>query len=119
MKIDFNCKEEYVEDEEILGFLILKSQLFINNGHWNKDWPKDKITVHANCNDVFSWGSADSEDVNFSDLREIYDMYLKDPILGVTAWCIKKRKCMPQKPVEDMFRKSGIWNLDELIKEIV
>jgi hypothetical protein len=103
-----------------LAHLILEDVIFCNNGWWYKEegvnWPKDYITLHVGCNDIFAWGCADAEDITHSEINELYEMYTKDNNLGPAAWCIKKRKQMPQSPVEEQFNKSKIWNLKELIK---
>lgn len=107
------------EPEEKLAILLAEGEVFINNGWWDSEkgtWPKDSITVHVNCNDIFEWGSADAEDLKYSEIDELYEYYLKDPKWGTAAWCIKKRKQMPQKPVEEHITQEGIWDLKGLIK---
>lgn len=105
-----------------LARLIMEGEIFCNNGWWYKEegkpWQEDAITLHAGCNDIFAWGCADAEDVKHSDITDIYNMWKHDPHWGTAAWCIMKRKCMPQAPVERDFRKSTKWNLDELVKGI-
>src|ERR1019366_4612615 len=108
-----------MEPEEQIAFLILEEVLFTNNGWWDKTWPKDAISLHVNCNDVFAWGFADAEDILYSEIKALLEMYLKDNLWGAAAWCIKKRKMIPQPPVERIIRDIGIWNLEELLKEIV
>ncbi len=115
-KIEYFIFPERMVEEDYLKVLLTKDIIFINNGHWKKDWPEDHITVHVNCNDIFAWGCADSEDITYDELEDLYNMYKKDPYWGPGAWCIKKRKQMPQKPVEKYIRDEGIWNLEELIK---
>lgn len=121
MKINYELDEQYVEEEEMLAFLILQGDVFINNGWWYKEegkpWIEDSVTLHVNCNDIFAWGCADSEDLKYSEIRELYEMVKKDKNLGAAAFCIKKRKMRPQPPVEKMFKDAGIWNLQELINE--
>jgi hypothetical protein len=111
------------ESDEIghkLAHLLAEDVIFCNNGWWfeeeGKPWPKDYITLHVNCNDVFAWGAADAEDVTSSELSDLYEMWEKDNNWGPAAWCIKKRKEMPQPPVEKLIREQAIWNLEELLK---
>lgn len=104
-----------LEPEDMLKVLIEDGFIIINNGWWDELWPKDAITVAVNCNDVFLWGCADAENILYSDIEELYNMYIKEPTWGIAAWCIKKRKCKPQKLVEDMMIKLG-YNIEELIK---
>jgi hypothetical protein len=108
------------EDEKALALLLLNDVVFLNNNWWRKDWPKDAkkmISINVNCNDVFAWGCADAEGINYSDLEDLWDHFEKDPISGPTIWCIKKRKEMPQRPVEKKIREAGIWDLDKIKEE--
>ncbi len=105
-----------------LARLIMEHEIFCNNGWWYKEegkpWQEDAITLHAGCNDIFAWGCADSEDVKHGDVNDIYAFWKHDPDHGVAAWCIMKRKQMPQRPVEKMFRehKAHLWDLDALVR---
>lgn len=114
---NYTIYPNHMEEEDFLKVLLCEEVLFINNGWWDKTWPKDKITIHVNCNDVFAWGCADAEDINHGELQDLYEMWKKDPAWGPAVWCIKKRKQMPQKPVEDLINKAGIWNLKEILNE--
>jgi hypothetical protein len=104
------------EPEDYLKYLMCENLIVVNNGWWNKEWPKDRITLSVICNDVFAWGCSDAEDINYSDLEPLAKAHLKDPTWGVVAWCIKKRKQMPQKPIVDKMTEAG-YNLEELIGE--
>ena len=122
--INYSISEETLAilDDEIdykLAHLIINNVIFCNNGWWyvkeGIPWKEDAISLHVNCNDIFAWGCADSEDITATEIHELYRMWKKDPNWGVAAWCIKKRKMMPQKPVEDLMNKTGLYNLKELI----
>lgn len=117
---EYFLSDECQEIEHKLAHLILENEIFCNNGWWYDEegigWKKDSISLHVNCNDVFGWGCADAEDITHDEIHELYKMWKTDPLYGTAAWCIKKRKSMPQSPVEKNIRKAGIWNLEELIK---
>lgn len=115
-KREYTIFPNHMEKEDYLKVLLCEEVLFINNGHWNPNWPKDCITVHVICNDIFAWGAADAEDITYGELKELYEMWKKDENYGAAAWCVKKRKQMPQKPVEKTLRDQGIWDLDKLVK---
>lgn len=115
MEINFKMDDSLINEEEMLAYLITQGDVFLNNGHWKPDWPKDKTTLHVICNDVFAWGCADAEDLDFSEISVLYQMVLKDPIWGAAAFCIMKRKMQPQKPVADKMNSLKIWNIEELI----
>ena len=124
-------KNEYKINNEILvryedgepdidGMIIILLHygiFFTNNYWWKKDWPEDAqkvISLNVNCSDVFVWGCADAEEVEYEEIPKLFDYWEKDNIFGVDVWCIKKRNMMPQKPVYDEIMKEGIWNLDEM-----
>lgn len=84
-----------------------------------KDDPIDEdisklAILNVNCNDVLMWGAADSESLNFDDIRSLYDHVMYDSTYGSTIWFCKRVKMMPQKPIADQIRKAGKWNLDDL-----
>lgn len=109
---------DWDEIEDKLAHLLLKHVISCSDGWWKNDekgWG-GHVTLHVNCNDVFAWGCADSEDIISSEISELYEMWKKDNDWGPAVWCIKKRKQMPQKPVEKYIREKGIWNLDEIKK---
>lgn len=113
--------KEWDDDIETkLAHLLIKGVIFCNNGWWYEKegipWKEDAISLHVNCNDVFAWGCADAEDITHDEIHDLYEMWKKDPNYGSAAWCIKKRKQMPQGPLEDIINEEGIWNLKELIK---
>ena len=133
-KLLYSRKPEGISDEmvfdenEALAHLLATSQVFLNSHWWMKEkeltadekhkaWPEaacNTFSINANCNDVFAWGCADAEEVEYHELESLYEHYHKDPSWGTAIWCIKKRKEMPQKPVEEAIRKSGIWDLDSM-----
>jgi hypothetical protein len=118
---DITLQKNYDEIEHKLAHLILEDIIFCNNGWWfekeNKFWPKDSITLHVNCNDVFWWGCADSENITHSEIHDLYEHFRKDQSWGPAIWCIKKRKQIAQKPVEESIKRGGIWDLEEIYKD--
>jgi hypothetical protein len=108
------ASEYFSEPEDYLKFLLSEELIIVNNGWWNKDWPKDKITLSVICNDLFYWGCGDCEDIEYNDLEVLAKAHAKDERWGIAAWCIKKRKQMPRPPVAKMMVEAG-YNLEELI----
>ena len=95
----------------MLAALLASEAVFLNNHWWEKEWPEDArktVAICASCNDVFAWACSDAEGVNYSEIPDIFAHWLKDPDWGVAVWCMKKRNQMPQKPVEQRIRASGI-----------
>jgi hypothetical protein len=103
--------------EEALALLLINDVVFLNNNWWKEEWTKeerDEISINVICNDVFAWGCADCERLPFKELKTLYEMWKKDPGWGSSVWCMIQRKEMPQKPLEKIIRKEGIWDLDSL-----
>ena len=91
--------------------------IFLSSNWFQNEWPEaaqKQICVFVVCNDMFAWGCADGEDLPFDEIENLYRMWRKDPQWGPAIWCMIKRKEMPQKPLEKMIRKAGIWDLDSL-----
>lgn len=102
---------------EMLSVLLSASVVFVNAWHWKDEWPdeaKRATALCVNCNDIFVWGCADGEDMFYADIADVYAHWRKDSDWGSSVWCIKRRKKMPQKPVENMIRKAAIWDLDSM-----
>lgn len=109
--------EAKFEDEKALAAMLIEEVVFLNSYWWEKEWPeaaRKVISVNVNCNDVFAWGCADAESLPHDQIEPLYRMWRKDPTWGSAVWCMIQRKQMPQKPVEDLIRKAGIWDLDKL-----
>lgn len=116
---------EIIFEEEIaLAHLLINEVIFLNS-FWSKSpkhdpesgWSEEEskyTCLYVLCNDVFAWGCADAEDLPYDELRNLYEMWLKDPSWGPAVWCIKQRNSMPQKPVEDHINAAGIWDLKSL-----
>lgn len=111
-------REKVVFDKEAaLALLLINKVVFLNDHWWEDEWPdraKKVTSLNVNCNDVFAWGCADAEEMPHSELEAVYRMWRKDPAWGTAIWCMIQRNQMPQKPVEDIIRKAGIWELDKL-----
>jgi hypothetical protein len=113
-----HTESQVIADDETclkIAHLIAAGEVFTNSGDWN---PKsEKTTLYVNCIDVFDWDASDAEEISYAEISELYSMYKKDAFYGNAAWCIKKRKKMPQPPVERKMRETGIWNdlLDEIM----
>ena len=111
--------EDMFEEEEALAVLLFTKTVFLNNHWWKKNegWPEDacKVTsLNVNQNDVLMWGAADACEMMYSEIEEVYDYWEKDPMWGTAVWYCKKMNMMPQKPVAESIRKSGIWDIDNM-----
>lgn len=110
-------KELILEPTGVLTILLLNEVIHTNSHHWKKDWPEDAqkaIYFGVNCNDVFAWGCADSEELQYHEIKPLYKLWKKDPYWGPAIWCMTKRKEMPQRPVGLSIRSARIWDLDAL-----
>lgn len=116
-------EKRYTWDEKALAILLLDDVVFVNErdythsfdgGPFKKDG--STVVVWVGCNDVFMWGLADAEDLPMSELGNLLEMHLADKKWGVTRWCILRRNCRPQKPMEDAMKAEGVW--DEVLESI-
>jgi hypothetical protein len=106
----------------MLAALLTAEILFLNSHWWKADWPEEARETTAlcvGCSDIFAWGCADAESLQYNEIEDLYDHWQRDPEWGAAVWCIKKRKAMPQKPVADAIRNKGIWDLDALLAPAV
>ena len=90
---------------------MLASDVLMLNSHWWKDAWSDadkKITsIEVICNDVFVWGTADAEPMNYEDIEPLYKMWMTDRKWGSDKWCAVRRNLKPQQPVIDAMKKNN------------
>jgi len=116
VKWSMDEKEHFVP-EAALSVLLIEQKIFLNSNWFQEGWPEDakkRTSLNVNCNDVFAWACADSEDLDYSELEDLFNHYQKDPGWGIAVWCIKKRGQTPQKPVFDRIQSAGIWDLTKM-----
>ena len=107
------------EQEVALSILLLTETVFLNNHWWMQDegWSQDACkttSLNVNTNDVFAWGVADAEEMTYSEIQDVYEHWERDPVWGTAVWACKKLNLMPQDPVTESIRASGIWDIDSM-----
>jgi len=80
---------------------------------WRTDGNYSPVTMFVNCNDLFYWATADSEEIGLEDLDNLAqavkdcDEAAKEAnpgsktlggFYGDILWCCRQRKMRPQKP---------------------
>lgn len=83
-----------------LAALLADRQLIING--FLENAAEESWDIAVNCSDVFAWGCADCEELPFSELENCYRMWRDGEANGydgLMAWCMIRRKELPQKPV--------------------
>ena len=109
----------HFDRETAVAILLIRNVLFINNFWWMKDegWPESAtkmISLNVNVNDVVAWGCADAIELEYSEIQDLYEHWERDQSWGSAVWYCKKIKMFPQKPVADLIRAQGIWDLDNM-----
>ena len=105
------------EPEHALAHLLINDVIIINEYWWKKEWIEEARKATALgviCNDLFGWGGADAEQICVGELRQLYDLWIDDPVYGSSIWCILKRKRLPQKPVFDSIQEKTKYDLTKL-----
>lgn len=120
--------KEYCNDELALAILLAAGVLFSNERSfldiepvtdgkgavlsWNqsKEIAGSTTILFVNCNDLFAWGCADSEDLPHDEIGNLYRMYIADPKYGVDKWCCFRRKQKPQDSIIEQMKKDGVWD---------
>ena len=117
-KPDGVTHEVVFDGEDALAHLLGEGQVILNDHWWKENiWPEEctrLFAVAAVCNDVFAYASADAQEVQFNELQDLYEHYHRDPLWGVSVWCMKKRNMMPLNRVADRIRCLGVWDLDSM-----
>ena len=120
--IEYEFGGEYgFSPDEALAFLLIKGVVFINDFWWKTDYTEEQkknFSINVNCSDIFAWGASDAEDLVFEELEDLFQHYKKDPIWGSAIWCIKKRNKKPQEPVFNKIKEAGIWDIEEICKDM-
>ena len=78
------------------------------------------IVVFANTNDLFAWGVADAEEIEFDDdvgdedsvagLYGLLKLHLADRHWGWARWACIKCDEQPQGPVREAMERAGVWD---------
>jgi hypothetical protein len=130
--LEYDTKEgEHVRfcvEEKALSILLAEGLMFANSRNYvEHEWVPDEanpgkykktekytmegetIVLFVNCNDLFWWACADSENVTLDEVPELYMAWKKDKSWGISKWCCKKRNMMPQLPIREDMKKEGVW----------
>jgi len=105
--------EMIFEEAKALARLLAEKVIFLNSHWWEKEWPEraQKITsLNVNCNDIFAWGCADVEEIEYSEIQSLYDMWHSNRSWGAAKWCAIKRNQQPQPTVIEAMKKAGTWD---------
>ena len=104
--------DDCFDEHEALISLLNNNVLFFSCfDYYNKDKKLGAtITLHVMCSDIFAWGCADSEDLLYSEIEELYNWWYNDNSWGAIKWCCKKRNMQPQRPVKDIMVRNNVWD---------
>jgi len=73
----------------------------------------DKIGLYVNCNDLFYWACADSEEIEPNELQDLFKCYEKSKSFGGFLWACKKTGMRPQTPWYESFSEEEKRLFDE------
>lgn len=110
-------------DENLaLAHLLMNDVLVMNSWYWEEEWPEDarnSFAIAVNMNDTFVYG-ADAVPLEYGELTDLYEHWIKDADWGTTVWAAKKIGLMPLGHIATRIKKAGIWDLDfyELVQNI-
>lgn len=102
------------EPQYALVHLIINEVIIVNNFWWMKDWPieaQKAISLAVNCSDIFMYVCADAENMEYTEIEDVYDHWVKDPMYGTAVWCCKKRNQLPMREILNTIEKMGIWDM--------
>ena len=92
-------KKEYELDRaDILEEMLSGNRVFMSD-----DEEAGRITFEVNCNDLWSWGSADQEEIPYSEIKNCYK-------LGPITWACVRRNLRPFAECEQHMKNRGEWN---------
>ena len=110
---------DFFEEENALALLLINEVVFLNSHWWEDKWPdeaKKRTSLNVNCNDIFAWGCADAENMDYRDIEHVYRMWRADPKWGPAKWCAIRRNQQPQLPVIAAMKKDGAW--DDMMEKL-
>ncbi len=102
--------KRYFDEEVALAQLLLEGVLFLSYAS------EKTVSLAVNCNDIFTWGCADAEDLPLNQVEPLYEMVLKHPKWGSSIWCCLQRNEQPQAPVARAMKEAGEW--DEIMEKL-
>ena len=71
------------------------------------------VEVYFLTSDLFAWGYADWEAIADDEmLGNLHGVWKSRGVAGMQAWWCKKQEQKPQWPVEEAWRKSGVWDAE-------
>lgn len=73
--------------------------------YWNEN-----LEFYVNCNDVFSWATADAEEIIDETLPVLIKAFEECPENGATLYCCRVRKIRPQGAIYEYIDKK-FWGL--------
>jgi len=131
-KVAHTMKDTVITDDEIYYYpegqdslfdkdlaiarLIAEGVLIVNTHWWEKTWSKEaqgSVALGVNCSDFFASASAEAEEILYSEVQELYDLWAENSSWGHLKWCAVKRNVRPMSSVVKSMLKAGVWS-DEM-----
>lgn len=106
--------EHCCDEQKAIAILLEDDVVFVSGQDYIAPWdPKEKTCgIVVNCNDVFYWACADAESLPQSEIRHLYELWLKNKKFGADKWCCLRRNMQPQVPLVKMMKEEGFWDAE-------
>lgn len=109
--------QDPVFDQDLaIARLIAEGVLILNTHWWEETWPKEAqetVSLGVDCSDFFSPASADAEEILYSEIQELYDLWAENTFWGPLKWCAVRRNARPMPSVVKDMLEAGVWS-DEM-----
>ena len=114
--MNFNDEKDDFDENAALAELLTYDVLILNSYWYEHHWTeaeRKRIAIGVNLNDIFCYG-ADAIELDYEDLKSLYDHWKHDVYCGVAVWAAKKTNMRPLKRIYDVIEEEGKWNMEDL-----
>ena len=100
-----NTTKKVFDEEGFIEYLIKQGDAIMFVG-------KNSVTVELNSSDIFAWGYAASEPIEYDEIPNIFKHYSENTKTGIIKWICLKYNEQPQAPIKKYMIENGGWDLE-------